>query len=183
MPHFDLSQLGHYTLALKMKVAQLSQEIAAKPQSFDIISGVTLWEKDVGMPGTDPLVTRKFALQQASFFKQQRLYVRVTDATGSHVFSVASLGQAISIGKPETMVDNVSHLHVLFRNNQQTCFYGVINTDGELIIRQTHEFATNWPRLRAEADGRVMVAGGQRKISLSDLPPSRVANTDEKGGK
>ena len=184
MPHFDLSQLGHYTLNLKMKVPQLQQEVSSKPKSLDIISGVTLWEKDVGVPGTDPLVTRRYALQQATFFQQQRLYVRVTDATGSRVVKVVSLGQALSISKPEAVVDNVSHLHVLFRNNQQTFFYGVITTDGELIIRQTHEFAAGVaPRLRAESDGRVVVVSGQRKILLSDLPPSRVANTDEKAGR
>jgi len=180
MPHFDLSQVGHYTLNLKMKVPQINEEISAKPKSFDIISGVTLWEKDVGVPGTDPLVTGKYALQQATYFKQQRLYVRVTDATGLRIVNVASLGQSLSISQPETMVDNVSHLHVLFRNNQQTFFYGVITTDGDLIIRQTYEFAPSPPKLRAEADGRVVVAGGRRKILLSDLPPPRVANTDEK---
>jgi hypothetical protein len=180
MPHFDLSQLGHYTLKLKMKVPQINEEISAKPQSFDIITGVTLWEKDVGVPRTDPLVTRKYALQQATFYKQQRLYVRVTDATGSRVIKVVSLGQSVAIGTPETKVDNVSHLHVLFRNNQQTFLYGIVTTDGDLIIRQTYEFAGSPPRLRAEPDGRVVVVGGQRKILLSDLPPSRVANTDEK---
>jgi hypothetical protein len=180
MPHFDLSQLGHYTLTVKMKVPQLNQEISAKPQSFDIISGVTLWEKDVGVPGTDPMVTRRYALQQATFFKQQRLYVRVTDATGSRVIKVASLGQSLSMSKPETIVDNVSHLHVLFQNDRQAFLYAIITTDGDLIIRQTYEFAKSRPQLRAETDGRVVVAGGQRKILLSDLPPSRVANTDEK---
>lgn len=180
MPHFDLSQVGHYTLNLKMKVPQINEEISAKPKSFDIISGVTLWEKNVGVPGTEPLVTRKYALQHATYFKQQRLYVRVTDATGLRIVNVASLGQSLSISQPETMVDNVSHLHVLFRNNQETFFYGVITTDGDLIIRQTYEFAPSPPKLRAETDGRVVVAGGRRKILLSDLPPPRVANTDEK---
>lgn len=180
MPYFDLGNVGHYTLNLKMKVPQINEELTAKPKSFDIVSGVTLWEKDVGVPGTEPLVTRHYALQQATFFKQQRLYVRVADATGAHVLKVISLGQSFSFSKPETMVDNVSHLHVLFRNNQETFFYGIITTDGDLIIRHTYAFAPGAPRLRAEADGRVVVAGGQRKILLSDLPPSRVANTDEK---
>ena len=180
MPHFDLGQVGHYTLNLKVKVPQINEVISAKPQSFDIINGVTSWEKDVGVPGTDPLVTRKYALQQATFYKQQRLYVRVTDATGARVVKVVSLGQSLSMSKPETQVDNVSHLHVLFQNDRQAYLYAIITTAGDLIIRQTYEFAGSRPRLQAEADGRVVVAGGQRKILLSDLPPSRVANTDEK---
>ncbi len=180
MPHFDLSQVGHYTLNLKMRVPQLNEEISAKPTSFDIISGVTLWEKNVGVPGTDPLVTRKYALQQATFFKQQRLYVRVTDATGARVVKVISLGQSLSMSRPETKVDNVSHLHVLFQNDRQAYLYGIVTTDGELIIRQSYEIAGRRPQLRSEADGRVVVAGGQRKILLSDLPPARVANSDEK---
>lgn len=180
MPHFDLSQVGYYTLNLKMKVPELKQEIAAKPQNFNIVAGVTLWDKDVGVPGTDPLVVRKYALQKVSLLKQQRFYVRVTDAAGARVHKVVSLGQVVGIGEPEKVIDGVSHLHVLFRNGQQSFLHAVINTEGELLIRRTYEFSGNAPRLRAEADGRVTVAGGQRKILLSDLPPSRVANSDEK---
>ena len=49
----------------------------------------------MGVPGTTPPVVRRFALQQATFLKQARLYARVTDANESTVLRVVPLGALI----------------------------------------------------------------------------------------
>src|SRR5207244_2189507 len=51
MPHFDLSEAGHYTIRAKVRLAQLGTELSTKEQSFDIITGTKLWEREVGVPG------------------------------------------------------------------------------------------------------------------------------------
>jgi hypothetical protein len=118
--------------------------------------------------------------QQATFLKQARLYVRVTDATEATVFRVMQLGVLTSFSTPEAVVDSTSQLHVLFQTSQRGFAYSIITPDGEQIIRQTYEIAgTSRPRLRAEDDGRVIVNGGVRRILLSDLPPPRVAQTND----
>jgi hypothetical protein len=71
---------------------------------------------------------------------------------------------------------------VLFQNGPRSFLYSVISPDGEQLIRQTWDYTNDSrPRLRSENDGRVIVNGGTRRILLSDLPPPRVANTDDKG--
>jgi len=162
-----------------VRVPQLERELTSEAKTFDIVSGSKVWEKEVGVPGTTPPVVRRFALQQATFLKQARLYARVTDANESTVLRVVPLGPLTSFSTPEAAVDNVSHLHVLFQTGQKSFNYAVITPEGEEIIRQTFEITGNRPRLRAEDDGRVIVIGGARKISLSDLPPSRVAQTND----
>ncbi len=179
MPHFDLSEPGHYTIRAKVRVPQLEKELTTEIKSFDIVTGTRLWEKEVGLPGTQPLVVRKFMLQQATFLKQLRLYVRLTDATESKVFRVLPLGTLLSFSAPEPLVDKSSHLHVLFQTGARTFLYSVVTPEGEQIVRQTFDYTNTRPRLRAEEDGRVLVHGGARRILLSDLPPPRVAQTND----
>jgi len=181
MPYFNLSEPGRYSVKAKIKIPQLEKELITDAKTFDIISGTKIWEREVGVPGTTPPVVRKFALQQATFLKQLRLYARVTDANESTVFRVLPLGTLTSFSQPESVVDSSSQLHVLFQNGPRSFLYSVVTPDGDQIIRQTWDYAgDSRPRLRAEDDGRVIVNGGVRRILLSDLPPPRVANTDEK---
>jgi hypothetical protein len=181
MPYFNLSEPGHYSVKATMRIPQLEKELITDVKTFDIITGTTVREFEVGVPGTTPPVVRKFALQQATFLKQLRLYVRVTDAKESTVFRVLPLGTLTSFSQPEPVVDASSQLHVLFQNGPRSFLYSVITPDGDQIIRQTWDYTgDSRPRLRAENDGRVIVHGGARRILLSDLPPPRVANTDDK---
>jgi hypothetical protein len=68
----------------------------------------------------------------------------------------------------------------LFQTGRNTFLYFVIEPDGESIIRHTYQQAATRPHLKVEQDGRIAVAGGERKILLSDLPPAGVASTDER---
>jgi hypothetical protein len=179
MPHFDLTEPGHYTIRARIKVPQIEKELSTPTRTFDIVTGTKLWEKEIGVPGTQPLVVRKFALQQATFLKQLRLYVRLTDVNESKVIRVVPIGTLLSFSAPEPLVDPSSNLHVLFQNGARSFLYSVIAPDGEQIVRQTFDQTSTRPRLRAEDDGRVAVHGGARRILLSDLPPPRVAQTND----
>ncbi len=180
MPYFELNEAGRYKLMARVKVSQLERELLTVPKYFDIISGSKLWEKEVGLPGTTPPVVRKYALQQATFLKQARLYLRLTNPGETEVLRVVHLGPLTSFSMPEAAVDSVSQLHVIFQYSQRGFLYAVITPEGDQIIRQTFDMLGNSrPRLRAEKDGRVIVHGGQRRISLSDLPPPRVAETND----
>ena len=170
-PYYDLQTAGRFGVSARMKFAQLEKEFTTEAGKFDIISGVKVWTAEVGVPGRTPPVVRKFALQQAAFFKETRLYARVTEANEADIVRVIALGALPSAGRPEAAVDNSSQMHVLFQAGQKNFTYALITPEGDLIVRQTHEITATRPRLRAEADGRIVVSGGARKISASDLPP------------
>ena len=170
-PYYDLQTAGRFAVSARLKFAQLEKEFTTESGKFDIISGVKVWTAEVGVPGRTPPVVRRFALQQAAFFKETRLYARVTEANEADIVRVVALGALPSSGRPEAAVDNSSQMHVLFQAGQKNFSYAIITPEGELIIRQTHEITATRPRLRAEADGRIVVSGGVRKFSASDLPP------------
>jgi hypothetical protein len=179
MPYFNLSEPGHYSVSATVRVPEIGKELTTAAKGFDIVSGAKLWEREFGLPGTQPPVVRKFALQQATFLKQLKLYVRVTDPNESEVFRVLPLGALVSFSTPEATLDKSSNLHVLFQNGPRGFLYSVIATDGDQIIRQTWDQTTTRPRLLSESDGRVVVQGGARRILLSDLPPPPVAHTND----
>ena len=176
VPFFNLSEVGHYTVTAKAKVPELNLEVEVRPKTFDITQGVKLWEREFGVPATTPPESRKFALQQATFLKERmRLYTRVTDLSESRVFRVQYLGPLVSFSKPETLLDPSSNLHVLFQVGARSFSYCVVNPGGELIIRQIFEQSATRPTLRATEDGRCTVAGGERLVLPTDLPPPVVS--------
>jgi hypothetical protein len=178
-PYFDLSQAGRYTVSARVHFAQLQKAVSSDAKAFDIINGVRLWDREVGVPGSTPPVVRKYTLQQAGSLKQARCYVRISEDNDARVVRVVPLGGLLSFSTPEAATDNSSQLHVLFQVGARSFLYSVVTPDGEQIIRQTWDYTTTRPRLHVESDGRVVVRGGARRILLSDLPPPRVADTND----
>ena len=91
-PYFSANLPGRYSIIATVRIKDWNREIASEPRKFDIIQGVKLWEQEFGVPNTagptNPIPEiRKYILQQANYLKSQlRLYLRVTDASGSKAF-------------------------------------------------------------------------------------------------
>lgn len=175
-PHFDLSQLGRYSVTATVKIKEWSEELSSRPQPIEIVRGLKVWEQEFGVPstgGTPEL--RKYALQQANYLKQLQIYVRVSDADDARVFRVFPLGTLVSFSVPEAQVDQQSQLHVLFQTGARAFAYHVVNPDGEMVGRQTHEYAGSRPQLRKTEDGKISVSGGVRRFTSMDIPPTEIA--------
>jgi hypothetical protein len=176
-PYFNLNRVGRYRVTATVKIDQWERTIVSTSKWFDIISGVRMWEQTFGVSRPEasgenaaPEV-RKYILQRATYLKQLRLYVRITDTTETRTFRVYPLCKVLSFGRPEAYVDRSSNLHVLNQIGPQSFLYCVINPDGILAIRQTHDYtATSRPTLKVNAEGMVRVVGGQRQPAIDDLP-------------
>lgn len=172
-PYFDLVKPGRYSVSAWVKVPEWDQELGTAPRWFDVIGGSKLWEQEFGLPpasaGAPPQV-RKYALVQVNRLKRIDLYVRVSDAAESRVFRVFPLGAFLSFSRPEARVDGAGRLHVLHRVGARSFSYCVVEPDGALSVRQTHDYANTRPTLVADAEGKIHVAGGIRRRSPNDLP-------------
>ena len=178
-PYFRLSRPGRYSINATMQLKDWNQNIRSQPKGFDIIQGAKLWEQEVGVPdsvsGTNATPeVRKFVLQQANYLKSQlRLYVRLTDASGARTFRVFPIGPMVSFGRPEPQVDKFSNMHLLYQSGPHSYTYTVINPNGEIIARRTYDYVDKRPRLAPDAEGKVLVTGGVRRATPSDIPPSK----------
>ena len=171
-PFFNLGLPGRYTSSAELKIPEWNQEIASKPKSFSIARGAPLWEQVVGLPGPGAGVpeVRKYVLQQANV-KHLMLYVRVTDENEHKTFKLMRVGQMVSFSRPEPQVDKESNLHLLFQSGARSFIYVVVTPQGDLTLRERHDYAGTRPTLRIGEDGRIGVAGGQRFFSKDDFPP------------
>ncbi|HXG47139.1 MAG TPA: hypothetical protein VNO52_05915 [Methylomirabilota bacterium] len=173
MPYFDLSQPGRYLVSATVKIPKWGREFTSRPRGFEIVKGSKIWEQEFGVPGAnaEPEV-RKYALQLAPFFKERKLYLRLTDAPERLVFRVFPLGPIVSFGRPEAQLDKNSHLHVLFQTGARTFAYTVVTPDGQVALQHTYDYTTSRPTLKSGADGRVLVSGGERRIVPAPAAPS-----------
>ena len=176
-PAFDLSQPGRYTVTANVHLPQLNGSvIKAKPAAFNLISGAVLWEQEFGAPANpkapdEPRETLKYALLQATHDKTLKLYARLSDARSLRTHRVEEIGNLVSVSNVEAQIDQFSNLHVLYQNGRTTYLYSLINPDGFMIVRETHEIANNVrPMLRSLENGRITVVGGQRRYASTDLP-------------
>ncbi len=175
-PYFALPRPGRYHVTATVRVKQWDATLTTQPKSFDIIQGAKLWSQDFGVPAAAGVTNqlpevRKYTLQQANYLRTQlRLYLRLTDAAESKVIKVFSLGPMVSFSQPEPQLDKFSNLHLLYQNGARSFSYTVVTPDGDVVVRQTHEYANSRPRLQIDPDGKFVVAGGMRRVSSNDVP-------------
>jgi hypothetical protein len=180
-PYFSLTRPGRYSIIATVKIKGWDNAIVSLPKDFDIIEGARLWEQAVGIPKTSaenaaPEV-RKYVLQQANYIKGQiRLFLRVTDSSGSKTFRVLPIGSMVSFSRPEPQVDKFSNLHVLYQNGPHSFSYSVFNPEGELLAHDTYDMARDAHlRLQADADGKISVAGGIRRMTSDEQSAPKLA--------
>lgn len=180
MPCFDFPDTGRYTVSALVRIPQWGGEIASPGKTFHLIKGSRLWEEEFGLPGREgPPEARKYSLVRANGVKQQRLYVRITDPDERRVFKVAPVGQMVSFGRPEALVDGASLLHILFQNGPRSFLYGAFDPNGNWKARLTFDYGSTRPNLRVSQQGQVHVAGGIRRVTPSDILP-KSATTEAK---
>jgi len=182
MPYYDLIP-GRYTLIATVKLKQWNQEFSSLGKTFEIVRGTKIWEQEFGVPTKEGLPeVRKYILQQAQYQKHLTLYLRVTDSNERQVFRVVPVGQLISFSHPETQIDGASQIHLLFQTGSHAFRYAVYSPSGELVTRQTHEYARTRPVLRANEAGNIFVFGGTRRLAPDDFPAlSAVADNASNG--
>jgi hypothetical protein len=173
-PCFDLRMQGRYAIIASVKVDAWSKVVVSRPLIFEIVEGTKLWEQEIGVPlgfgRPEPPELRKYTLQQANYLKSLRLYLRVS-ASGGNVLKLINVGPMIGFGQPEPQVDRQSRLHLLYQKAAKSFSYLVVNPDGDILVRQTYEYADSRPRLRLDEGGIINVTGGARKMAADDLPP------------
>lgn len=177
-PYFSLGQEGRYAVTATVRIKGWEREINSKPKLFSIIEGAKLWEQEVGVPNTSgdtnlPPQLRKYILQQANYLRGKlRLYLRVLDEYGKAI-QVVPVGPMVSFGRPEApQIDRSSNLHILYQNGPTSFSYTVWNPNGELVVRQVHDYISSRPKLHADLLGQIAVAGGVRRLTDNDIPPS-----------
>lgn len=176
-PYFAVRQPGRYSVTATVRIKEWGgQAVTSQPKNFNLVEGAKLWEQEFGIPTTPGAAetipeVRKYVLQQANFLKGKlRLYLRITDPTGAKVFRVVPIGIILSFSRPEPRIDKFSNLHLLYQNWAHSSSYTVFSPDGEILERETYDYSDSRPRLQVDAEGRISVVGGVRRVTSNGSP-------------
>jgi hypothetical protein len=187
---FELDRPAQYRVTATVQIPG-GEAVTSAPLRFEIIRGARLWDRLVGVSGTDTNAapeTRKFIVQQANYLRSVKLFVRVTDASETATYRVIRIGPTVSFAKPQYLVDRQNRLHVLHQYDADEYLYHAINTAGDVEQRHNYVIADRRPELRVNDRGEVAVIGGVRRLTSADLPAPRevgatVKPSDEASGK
>lgn len=180
-PYFDLRQPGSYAVKATIKVPQWGQEILVPAIPFSIIKGVRLGnlpelDEAVGVPlprgsTNQRPELRRFFLEKSAALASAKLFVRLTDGSGTETIRLVPLGPCFTFSQPEVKLDRYNVLHVLHQTGSKDFSYCAVDTRGQILERRTFQYTDRRPALRGNGDGGVDVVGGTRVESASDLPP------------
>jgi hypothetical protein len=176
-PHYDLNAEGQYTVTATVRIPEWNQELVTKPKKFEIVRGTPLWSQAIGLPAGNNAApeVRKYILQQAHL-KRLTLYLRITDDTEGTTHRLLPVGPLVSFSRPEPQVDKDSNLHLLFQTGARSFCYSMLSPKGDLLLKQTHDYTRTRPVLRSNEEGRIYVAGGQRRFAADDVPALTIGN-------
>ena len=145
-------------------------------REFDVIDGVQLWSQDFGLPApagvtNQPPVARKYILEEANYLRQQlRMYVLVTDPSGSRFLKVSAIGPMVSFSRPEAQLDRFSNLHLIYQSGAQSFLYSVVNPDGIITRQVVYDYLGTRPHLAVDPSGDIVEQGGVQRVRAGDLP-------------
>ena len=175
-PYYVMSRPGRYRITATVRIKDWGTEVSSPPCSFDVINGAKLWSQVFGLPlpagvtNSQPEV-RKYTLEEANYLRSQlRMYVQVSDESGTRVFKVRPIGPMVSFSQPEPQLDRFSNLHVLYQSGAATFTYSVINPNGDVVRQEIYDYLKVRPRLRADDDGNIIVYGGVRRVKPAEMP-------------
>jgi hypothetical protein len=94
----------------------------------------------------------------------------VSDPSEATVYKVISVGPIVSFANPRAQLDSKNNLHLLYEDGARSFSYTVTNPDGEMLVRQTYFYSDNAPRLTLDDSGKIVIVGGVRRVSSTDLP-------------
>ena len=166
---------GRYKVVAIVSIPEWDKTIMSPAVEFDIVRGVTLWEQGFGVPKMDGETNtvpkfREYLLQQTTNMKQLRLYVCVTEPPPGQTLRVTYIGPMMSFSAPEAQLDKESNLHLLYQTGAKAFLYSIVNTDGNLTLRQTYLYTSTRPALRKDDEYGIRVIGGIRRHGAGDIP-------------
>ena len=180
-PLFPLHEFGLYRVKASVYVAAFARYFSSPPLAVEITDGRPIWQEVVGIPGNGgEHDLRTITLLSHKLSRSTRLYVRIENREHGRVYATHQLGQFLTFGRPEVLLDVDNQIHILQNTLPKQFLYTHLGLSGEILAQQAFSDAGSRPRLVKEAGGTVKVAGG-RPFTPGVEDPQDEATTDKLG--
>ena len=162
-PLFPLHEFGLYRIKATVYVGDFGRYFSSPALGVEITEGRPIWQEVVGVPvaeGKSEL--RTLTLLSHKLSRTTRLYLRIEDREKGRVYATHQLGQYLTFGRPEVMLDANNQIHILQNSSPKQYLYSHIGLGGEVIARQAYtEVGKSRPALAKQEGGSVSVIGGR----------------------
>lgn len=158
-PLFPISEFGGYRLRAIVFVARENKYFYSRPLNFEITEGHLLWQKTVGVPGSN--ATRTVSLLAHRLPETNQLYIRIEDKETGTVYCTHQLGRLLAFATPDVLFDRQNQVHVLQNIAPKSFVYSHIGLNGEILERKSYSESSSRPKLLLGSDGHVLIMGGQ----------------------
>ena len=180
-PLFPLHEFGLYRVKATVYVAAFGRYFSSPPLAVEITDGRPIWQEVVGVPGTDGEPDlRTITLLSHKLSRSTRLYVRIENRERGRVYATHQLGQFLTFGRPEVLLDVDNQIHILQNTMPKQFLYTHLGLSGEVLAQQAYSEAGSRPRLVKEAGGTVKFSGG-RAFKAGEEEQQDEAATDKVG--
>ena len=161
-PLFPLHEFGLYRVRASVYVSTFDRYFSSPPLAVEITDGRPIWQEVVGVPGeTGVPELRTITLLSHKLSRSTRLYVRIEDRERGRVYATHQLGQFLTFGRPEIMLDVDNQIHILQNTLPKQFLYTHLGLDGQVLGQQAYREACSRPRLVKKEGGAVGVSGGR----------------------
>ena len=161
-PLFPLHDFGAYRVKAVVYVKAFNRPFSSPPLTIEITDGRPIWQEVVGVPGAggEPEL-RTITLLSHKLSRTTRLYIRIENRERGRVYATRQLGQFLTFGRPEVMLDANNEIHILQNSSPKQFLYSHIGLQGEVLGQQAYLETGVRPTLAKEEGGKVAVRGGR----------------------
>lgn len=159
---YPLSDFGSYRVRATVYAAELSAYFSSPALTIEITEGRLIWQQTVGVPSGASGATspRTISLLTHRITDRTDLYLRIEDKGSGLVLCTHRLGDFISYGKPDILLDASNTIHVLQNTSPRQFVYSKVGLDGTILERVSYNAPKDRPFLKREQDGSIAVSGG-----------------------
>ena len=180
-PLFPLHDFGLYRVKATVYVSSFGRYFSSPPLAVEITDGRPIWQEVVGLPGGEGKPElRTITLLAHKLSRSTRLYVRIEDRERGRVYATHQLGQFLTFGRPEVMLDVDNQIHILQNTLPKQVLYTHLGLGGEVLGQQAYREAGSRPTLAKKEGGTVGVKGGKPFTPGEEEVPTEGA-TDKLG--
>jgi hypothetical protein len=170
---YPITDPGSYRIRATIHSPELGY-FSSPPITVEITEGRLLWQQRVGVPaapGESGENTRTISLLSHRLADRTDLYLRIENKASGIVYCTHRLGDYISFGKPDVLLDSVNAIHVLQNSAPRTFIYSKVGLDGKILDRRSYKAPKDRPFLQRSPDGGVLVVGGVPFDPKAGPPP------------
>lgn len=163
-PLFPLNEFGLYRVKATVYAEAFGRYFSSPPLSVEITDGRPIWQEVVGVPTADGKTElRTITLLAHKLSRSTRLYARIEDRENGRVYATHQLGQFLTFGRPEVLLDANNEIHILQNTAPKQFLYSHLGLQGEVIAQQVYVEAANRsrPTLVKQQGGAIAVVGGK----------------------